>query len=217
VDNFFANPNLIRNYALTLDFQSTDNNPWPGKRTQPLHTISESYFNAFCRKLFSLTFDLKNYNTISWSVDTYFQLIEPQSYGPINRGWIHRDDDATTYAGIIYLTPGIDINCGTSLFKSKNLYSNPINADTKKDMFLNFDKNNIEQYSEKLEDNNSQFIETAKFNNIYNRLVAYDGSQYHGVNQFTGSEQLPRLTQVFFAKQISSPWFPIPSSQQVQL
>jgi hypothetical protein len=217
VDNFFNNPDQVREHALALDFHSTDNNPWPGKRTQSLHSISKEYFDIFCNKLFSLTFDLKKYNTIVWSVDTYFQIIEPQTYGDINQGWIHRDDDATIYAGIIYLTPNIDINCGTSLFKPKGMCANPINATDKRDMFLNFDKNNTNYLAQKLEENNSQFVETTRFNNVYNRLVAYDGAQYHGVNQFTGTDTQPRLTQVFFVKEISSPWFPVPASKQVQL
>jgi hypothetical protein len=87
----------------------------------------------------------------------------------------------------------------------------------KQDMYLNFDTSKSKFYQQKIKENNELFEETISFKNIYNRLVAYDGFQYHGVPKFLGSDQKPRLTQVFFVHEISSDYFPIPASRQVSL
>lgn len=215
VDNFFNNPDSVRELAMSLEFKSSTNRPWPGKRSASLSTVSQNYFHQFCDKLFSLTFDFKKHKNISWAVDTYFQLIEPDSYMDINKGWVHQDH--CIYAGVIYLTPGIDLECGTSLYKPKKSFEIPINQEYKEEMFLNFSSEKEKEYLKKLEENNLQFVETAKFNNVYNRLVAYDGHAYHAVNNFSGRERKPRLTQVFFVEEISSTYFPIPSSKQVHI
>ena len=35
---------------------------------------------------------------------------------PKNMGWVHYDENVI-FAGVIFLTPKIDLNCGTSIFK----------------------------------------------------------------------------------------------------
>lgn len=214
-DNFFENPDKIRDFALSLEFQKSNNKAWPGKRTQPLNVISKNYFDLFCRKVLALSFDLKRYQDFSWSIETYFQMIEPEEYGDIDQGWIHVDD--SIYAGVIYLTPGMPLSCGTSIFQTKSINNATINTDEKQDMFLNFNSDKTQIYKQKLEENNSQFIETIRFNNMYNRLIAYDGAQFHGVTGFTSGFNQPRLTQVFFVREVNSSYFPIPSSRQVQI
>ena len=39
-DDFFDNPDEIREYALSLDYKSDENGHWPGVRTRPLHEIN---------------------------------------------------------------------------------------------------------------------------------------------------------------------------------
>ena len=215
VDNFYNNPDVIREFALSLELKATTNVPWPGKRSPSLDVVNPVFFKNFCDKLFCLSFDFKKTSSVKWAVETYFQIAEPDQYSTINKGWIH--SDYKPYAGVIYLTPGIDMDCGTSLFKPKNSFDIPINLEEKQNMFLNFDKNKTEFYYEKLQENNSLFEETVNFKNIYNRIVAYDGFQYHGVNKFTGHDNRPRLTQVFFIQEVSSDYFPIPASRQILL
>lgn len=214
VDNFFNNPDEVRKFALSLEYTPSETGKWPGKRTHSLDQISQNYFQNFCEKLFLLNYDLRK-SEVSWIVETYFQIIEPGSYEDLNVGWVHKD--TAMFAGIIYLTPDIDLNCGTSIFRSSVDFARPTNVLEKKEMYLNFNKNNKESYQEKLKENNSMFEETIRFNNVYNRLVAYDGSQYHGVNKFYNEDSKPRLTQVFFAKSIVSDHFPIPASKQIPL
>jgi hypothetical protein len=215
VDNFYTNPNKIREFALSQEFSATTQIPWPGKRTRSLDMLDSFIFKNFCDKLFSLTFDFKKTNNLKYSVETYFQIMEPAQYADINEGWVHLD--YKTYAGVIYLTPDMGLDCGTSIYRSKNCLSGPINMNEKQDMYLNFDTSKSKFYQQKIKENNELFEETISFKNIYNRLVAYDGFQYHGVPKFLGSDQKPRLTQVFFVHEISSDYFPIPASRQVSL
>lgn len=212
VDNFFKDPNAIREFALSLEFKPTINRPWPGKRSASLAKIYPNYFHQFCDKLFSLTYDWAKHKNVSWAVETYFQLIEPNHYMNINKGWVHQDH--CVYAGVIYLSPDAELDCGTSLYSANKSFDIPINLEYKEEMFLNFSSENESVYMQKLEENNSQFIETVRYNNVYNRLIAYDGHNYHAANHFTGKNQKPRLTQVFFVEEVSSTYFPIPSMNQ---
>lgn len=216
VDNFFNNPNEVRNFALSLEYKKAENTAWPGKRTDLLSNLNSNYFDLFCRKIFSIFFDIKNsQNLYNWEVATYFQIIEPFEYDNINTGWIHFDTRCI-FAGIIYLTPDISLECGTSIFKPKKSYNLPMNYEDKKEMYLNFNESNLTKYEQSLKENNDLFEETINFKNVFNRLVAYDSSQYHGVNSFHDNK-VERLTQVFFINSVNSNYFPIPAMNQIQL
>ena len=76
---------------------------------------------------------------------------------------------------------------------------------------------NKELLNDKRKENNEQFEETIIYKNIFNRLIAYDATSYHSQSslEFSGNE--PRLTQIFFFKEINSNYFPIPESKTIQL
>ena len=64
-------------------------------------------------------------------------------------------------------------------------------------------KKDFIEYKKLVNDVEENFEETIKFNNIYNRLIAYDGNDYHKCNSFyTGQKE--RLTLVFFVRTIKS-------------
>jgi hypothetical protein len=168
-----------------------------------LHELSPQLFDKFNKKLFSLFYDLKK-SEVNWRVDTSFQLIPPfheDPQSPKNLGWIHVDG-AMVFAGIVYLTPDIGLETGTSIFRLDN-------ADT-------MDHSNVKYqfyehgtddgtYDAAILKHTASFSETARFNNIYNRLVGFDGASYHGVNSFhVPQDQEPRLTQVFFVHAVET-------------
>jgi len=218
VDNFFNNPDDVRKFALSLDYEdcSVNGGIWPGKRTKELRQINPDYHKEFCEKILSLFFDRKRFSNVQYEVQTYFQLTEPDQYGKENKtGWIH-DDGFAPFAGVVYLSKEISKECGTSICAKKSLYSAERNIEIKKSMFQQYNADNNKIYNEAKELNNSQFVETVRFSNIYNRLIAYDGAQFHVVNNLYGDDE-PRLTQVFFFEYISSDWFPIPHSRTVKI
>jgi hypothetical protein len=206
VDGFYENPDSIRKFALSQTFYDNEDGRWPGKRTRHLVDLNKDFFDEFCHKLLSLYFDLNN-SAVQWEVSTGFQLITPFSQdinSPKNKGWIHLDNHAVL-GGIIYLNNDSHMNnTGTHIFKVKDevdykKLDDPKYLNTKKQYY----KDNIdENYDEIILEHNDLFVETATFNNVYNRLVAFDGTTLHGVNSFYASEA--RLTQYFFINKLVS-------------
>jgi len=211
-DNFFNRPDEIRDLALSLEYEGSQGNLWPGKRTQPLHLVSEQYFNLFTKKVLSLfpLVDLSYYECF-----TYFQMIEPYAKSGIRGGWVHTDADFLL-AGVVYLSPNINPNSGTTIFRPKKVYNTPINHEHKKEMYLN-SKSEKDILDIKREENNDLFEETLVFKNVYNRMIAYDGSTHHSHTNFEFDESDFRLTQVFFFDKIVSRSFPGPECKRIQL
>lgn len=201
IDDFYENPDEVRNFALSLDYEKDEFGYWPGKRTKPLHEIDTEFFQSFCVKLFSVYYDF-NFVDLKWNLLTQFQLIEPYSEQKLsakNQGWIHLDS-GYVFGGIIYLNPDIDITCGTSLYRVVN----PDVIDTWRPTKENFYKNGLdENYDEEILKHNSGFEETVRFNNVYNRLISFDSEVYHGANNFYTNKE-PRLTQTFFISSLNS-------------
>ena len=201
VDNFYSNPDLIREYALKQQFSNKDGGIYPGIRTKPIEEFDEQFFNLFCNKLFSIYYDF-NVSNVSWKVSSSFQMINPYESKEIsykNIGWIHEDINCL-FAGVIYLTPNINKNCGTSVFELKpnSIYDKL--QDKRKEYYSD---GTDDEYDISIQNNNGCFDETTRFNNLYNRLVSFDGKSYHGANNFY-TESESRLTQVFFVYEINT-------------
>jgi hypothetical protein len=199
IDNFYNDPDAIRRFALSLPYEKDDEGRWPGKRTKNLHTIDAEFFINFSKKLGSIFYVLEK-TDIQFSIETCFQLIDPYSKdqrSPKNIGWIHYDI-GVIFAGVIFLTPNIDKTCGTSLYR---ILPNPILD--KSNVKTNFYSKNLdEDYDHKILIHNSNFEETVKFANIYNRMICFDGKIPHKANNFFSKNFNSRLTQVFFVKNV---------------
>lgn len=204
VDNFYSDPDSVRNWALSLDYKPDPDGRWPGKRSEKLHLVDPTFFHNFCCKIFSLYFNLE-IEDIEWIVHTQFQLIEPFDtvHNSIkNSGWIHYDYGGI-FGGIIYLTPNIDLNCGTSIFEQTSVPDDKLSKEAKQNFYKH---GHYENYEHILENHNRNFIETVNYKNIYNRFISFDGNTAHKANSFYSN--LPRLTQVFFVNKCisKSPW-----------
>ena len=123
VDNFFENPDKIVRYAKSLPKHPDPAARWPGKRTKELWEINKELNDSIVLKVLICYYDL-TYQDISWSNSSLqFQEIPRMSKNKndvINKGWIHSDQGPDTtheLAGIIYLTPDIDPDSGTSLYQ----------------------------------------------------------------------------------------------------
>ena len=200
IDNFYKDPYKIREMALSLPFKKPEDGSYPGKRTQPLHLVDPKFFEEFCAKLLSVFFDFKVHD-VKYQIVTAFQLIEPlatEKTSLKNKGWVHYDENVI-FAGVIFLTPKIDLNCGTSIFKLVDKEKLDL-SNAKKDFY----KNGIDSdYDNRIQRHRDAYIETIRFNNVYNRLIAFDSSSAHGVNSYYSDSDL-RLTQVFFVTKIGT-------------
>ena len=212
IDNFFNNPDKIVRYAKSLPKKSSSTGNWPGKRTEELWKIDKELSDAILLKILSCYYDL-SYQNISWKFgDLNFHEIPTFSKNKNdarNRGWIHFDSvDPHEVAGLIYLTPDIDPDSGTSLFalkqqkeKEYKLYQKQVDSRIFGDEAY---------YAKKVEDQEEFFIEKIRFANIYNRMIMYDINEFHRANSFYNDDGKDvRLTLVFFIGGMNVDIFPL--------
>jgi len=202
VDNFFTDPDRIRNWGLSLPKQSSPQGAWPGKRSASLHDINEEIHVTIILKILSSYFDLK-FTDVSWdSASIMFQQTQPhktQSNSIINEGWIHQDKE-DELAGLIYLTPNADVRSGTSLFNLKKKCKDKFlhyTRQVEKHAFYKGENISEQEYLDALVQHNNCFYEKTRFNNIYNRMIMYDSNEYHRANSIHAGDE-DRLTLVFF-------------------
>lgn len=166
-------------------------------------------------QVFSLFYDVEKVD-ISADIMSYFQIIEPfheDREHPKNKGWIHKDGPG--YIGIIYLTPDADLDTGTCLYRT---YPGSATASMACGV-----PSGIKPYQEEVPDSiyehmwNTQrcyFQETVRFNNVYNRFIGFESDEYHAGNNYKMTNGSPRLTQVFFIKDILVTEKPIQRSRK---
>jgi hypothetical protein len=170
VDDFYSNPDQVRNFALTQPFDITGN--FPGARTTQF--LTEDTKQAIQDIIFAaggiITDWLEQYGYTG-----AFQLCTAN-----DRTWIHADP-FNTWAGVCYLTPNAPISSGTALYK--HISSGE------------FSKTNDDYES----NDYTKWEMTDYIANRYNRLVLYRGDLFHAsLNYFGDSLYNARLFQTFF-------------------
>ena len=132
-------------------------------------------------------------------MDCFFQKITPtfdkDKWEVTNRGWIHRDSKHL-FGGVIYLNPNPDPDAGTSIYKSNTGLSRMTGEET--DVKVNWFSGALtdkEYYTKVYNQFHQQFTETVTVKNVYNRLILFDCTTYHGVPTHGTQE---RLTLPFF-------------------
>jgi hypothetical protein len=110
---------------------------------------------------------------------------------------VHSDDPYNDMTIVVYLTPNVPINCGTSLWQHKQTgLINPAQLkDAKKlKMKLSDLKNQLERESK----DRSKWIEIDRIGYKYNRMVAYPSGVFHSAtNHFGDSLNNGRIYQTF--------------------
>jgi hypothetical protein len=192
IDNFFSDPDSIRKYALSLDFNSKGR--YPGKRTNNLGDINPKFIKKFGGMLLSTFFDLKE-GSVNLKINVDFQLSEEK----YEEGWVHEDKSVENYqfAGVVYLTPDAPINSGTSIYrKLKDIDYKNFNV---RDQFYLDRDLDLSKYRKIRDTHNSNFEKTLDIGNVYNRLVIYNSLEFHKENILFGTDKdNARLTLVFF-------------------
>jgi hypothetical protein len=197
LDDFFDDPDKIRKWALQQNYTKDENGQWPGMRSEPLFQLDNSFFHSFTKKFFSLFYDL-NVEEINWIIDARFQLVD-RNY---ESGWIHTDEKFSQITGIIYLNPDAELNSGTTIYRERKdlIQSNHNYTDLKIESFSN--TSNIESVKQYKNLHNSQYEETIKISNVYNRLICFDSHLHHAAQDFFGNNEQSRLTLVFFVNNL---------------
>ena len=206
VDNFFKNPNKVRNFALHQEFKRDEKSNYPGLRTDCLSVIEPSLHNEFLKKFFSIYYDFR-FEQLNWIVEAKFQ----KTGNDFDTGWVHYDGDNYTnnkVAGIIYLSPNAPLQSGTSIYKEKNNVLIPsINAQAKYSHY--YSNGNSEELKNLKEQEKEQFDETINVSNIYNRLISFDADEYHAAQNYFGQDNESRLILVFFVLKFNAHSLPL--------
>ena len=174
VDNFYRDPDYIRNFALKQDFQE-DPKYHKGKRViRPefrFPGIKEKFEGILgCR--------IKNWDT--YGVNGCFQYC-------IESDLTVYHCDSQQYAGVLFLTPDAPVEAGTRLYRSKITKKMKASSGEHAVVFKNgyYDS--------------TQFDQVDVVGNVYNRLVLFDAQIIHAAPLYFGSElKNARLFQLFF-------------------
>lgn len=207
-DNFFDNPDIIRNFALSLPKSEDPDGDWPGKRSRPIYEIDEELNSLIISKILHCYYDLSLCN-ISYKLNNIcFQdhpIFSKSEHSIYNMGWVHNDwFELPSIAALVYLTPNMNPNAGTSLMALKPNHSFQEEFRKNKEILIKngestysndgineaFHKDNYEKFT-------NDFIETTRFQNIYNRFVGYNNKEWHKANSFYNDGER-RLTLACF-------------------
>ena len=195
IDDFFDNPDQVREFGLGLEYKKDPKGYWPGTRTEPIHELDPGLFGLICKKIISMYYDLNEVSEINWVAKCVFQKVD-KSY---RSGWIHTDQP-TVFSNIIYLNKNPSINSGTSIYKLKNNIIVPNIEPNDHKIKAYKDLISIEDSEKKRKENNDQYVEVVRVHNEYNRILSFDSNLPHAAHDFFGEDdEEPRLTlNVFF-------------------
>ena len=189
VDNFFDDPQKIINFSKQFKYESAIGGEWPGTRTDRIGKLDPEFFSWCTRKILMLLFPM-NVEQIKWKADQHFHRIPYKTYG--KKGWIHRDEDSE-FTVVIYLSHHTD--SGTALYKPKLVVPKDFYNDKKMKFYKDLqDYSDSEKWRKKL---NAHFEKVVDLHSSFNRLVLFDGHQWHGAENF-GTEKEDRLTLITF-------------------
>ena len=169
IDNFYSNPDSVRNFALSQEFAVRGN--FPGMRTKSF--LTDDVKSA-----------IEHWMSFAGPVTNWF---EDQGYTGAfqiataqDRTWIHADH-YNTWAGVCYLTPDAPHTAGTALYRHKESGEfRRSAADHEGYDYTKWDKFDV-------------------VGNKYNRLVIYRGDLFHAsVDYFGDNIHNGRLFQTFF-------------------
>jgi hypothetical protein len=196
-DNFFDNTQLVLDLAKKQEY--TGDIRWPGKRTinllESTDPATKEFGIFFAKKIAREIFPGINRFVIHVSFHKNDVYNDPAT----NEGWIHSDD--VNLAGLVYLNQSEqNFNNGTSIFFKKGSQDFTI-ADFPSRKEFNTSGVATDSYKQDLKDNHSNFEETIRIGNVFNRIIAYDAKFWHRPNNFKTISGEPRTSLLFFIDQ----------------
>ena len=190
VDNFYKDPDAVRNFALGVEYQEDKVRNWPGRDSEHKHGKEE--LTRLCSEIVGQELTTKPSNKCS-----YFRKTKVGQYGTQD---VHFDPNpGLVWAGVIYLTPTFHPTGGTKFWKHKRTgwefapgmaEAERYGIQTHDDMVNFF---NIEGKDR------SKWIETDNIAFKYNRLVMFNPFMWHSNGEWFGTDdQSARLVQLLF-------------------
>lgn len=184
VDNFYDNPDLVREYALTQEYKANELYH-KGSRTQ------KSYIPSWVKDEFSRLLGKKVTEFVG--ATGVFQYC-------VAKDNVVYHYDTQEYAAMVYLSPNAPLQTGTQTFRSKltGLHSAATDEDaarmgkTKEEIDqLSFNGNNF------YDRHNMELVDSAA--NVYNRCVIFNARALHAATSYYGSnKEDSRLFHLYF-------------------
>jgi len=184
VDNFYADPDMVRNYAMySLQYQPSGYHK--GQRSQSKYILEgtkERLEQIMGRKIVNW-----NHPNYANGVFQFCTADQPIVYHV----------DSQQYAAMVYLTPNAPVETGTALYKSKvtglrGFTKEERNEQGYYDTFkgLSADMNFYDK---------TQFEKVDDVGNVYNRLVIFNSSNLHAATGYFGDAiENARFFHLFF-------------------
>ena len=185
VDNFYENPDEVREFALKQEFQ-LHKEYHKGRRTDIVYrpeSLKAKFESIIGKKITSWD---------KYGVNGCFQYCTAED--PIVYHY-----DSQNYAGVIYLTPDAPPESGTTFYRSRKnkltkIMDNPHAEKTGK----TFDELHNETFATGFYDS-TQFDVVDVVGNVYNRLVIWDALTLHAASRYFGTDlHNSRLFHLFF-------------------
>ena len=175
VDDFYNNPNEVRDYILKQDFSVKGN--YPGKRTksyanEDLKANIQKYVDPFSGKIVDFKMKETDYNGA-------FQYTTSR-----DRSWIHVDC-YNNWGGIIYLTPDAPLSSGTGFYRFKETG----------EYYQDVEHSKTDKYSQDF----TKWELVDSVGNVFNRLILFNSKRFHISMDYFGTDlNDSRLFQVLF-------------------
>jgi hypothetical protein len=178
-DNFYEKPNEVFQTALNSNFYEPDHAT--GYRSDKVY--HEKGVKIKLEKILGL-------KITRWDIDP----IEENGvfYYGFSKGkkkeipGVHSDEPYNDVTIVIYITPDIPVDCGTSLWKHKQTgLTDPVSPADARRLKLNFTK--LRAQLEKESKDASKWIETDKIGYLFNRMVAYPSGAFHSASNHYGN------------------------------
>ena len=173
VDNFYENPDAVREFALNCEFKEHPNNH-KGRRTD------ETYKFPGLKERFEQLVGKKISSWDKYGTNCCFQYC-------VAGDLLVYHHDLQQYAGVLYLTPDAPPQTGTNLYRSKHTKKMKVPYEEHSTVFKNgyYDS--------------TEFDLIDVVGNVYNRLVLFDAQTIHAAAAYFGTtKENGRLFQLFF-------------------
>jgi hypothetical protein len=185
VDNFYDNPDAVRNFALSQEFIAHEQYH-KGKRTEVLYrpeSLKQKFEKILGRKITKW---------VDYGVNGCFQHC-------VAKDQIVYHYDTQNYAGVIYLTPDAPPESGTTFYRSRrNKLMKILNSKQALATGKSFNQLQAETFYNGFFDK-TQFEMVDTVGNVYNRLVLWDAHILHAATSYFGTNlQNSRLFHLFF-------------------
>jgi hypothetical protein len=171
VDDFYSNPDGVRQFALQQEFKQRET--FPGPRTQSF--INDDVKTTIQNIIFNYAGKVLNWNDRDGLTGSFEMEMAK------DRSWIHTDH-FNTWAGVLYLTPNAPLSGGTAFYRHKKTGA------TRAHELKEYDSQDMTKWEV-----------TDIIANRYNRLVLYHSDLFHNsLNYFGNTVETARLFQLFF-------------------